>query len=191
MTDDIHSESIENRVFTWTQVGIMRNYRLIHNGKSIIEIGPKGGWKNLNTFTARIGERKIDIVMSSVSEKDYDFIDVASSMVVASMRPPRPSAVTAWISGNAYNVETTHRGFVFEAIEPPEMKHRAILEMKYRKYHGNWWSSSENDVEDGHGKKIAQLKFVNLKHNDPDPWLMAMIALIYCVQHPFTTSHGI
>jgi hypothetical protein len=191
MADENQSDAIEGRVFIWRQIGIMRNYELACEGESIVKIGPKGGWKNLNTFTARIGERKVDIVMSSISEKDYDFIDCASSMVIASMRPPRPPSVTAWISGNAYNVETSHKGFVFEAIESPEMKRRVILEMKYRNYHGSWWPTGENEVDDVRGKEIAQLRFANRKRDDPDPWLMATIALIYCVQHPFTTSYGI
>jgi len=148
----------------------------------------EAGWRNINTLAANAGNIDLEVKLSNFTMHNVMFLEGPSMRVIAEMQDPFLSSANVWIEGSAYTLVSNSDAVLFQSRDPPIFEGRTIFEMKYMNEHGKHHET--NLPYDARDDQIATIKFIDFKTTDANPWLMAVIALVYCIQHQFHRPHG-
>ncbi len=171
-------DEIKQDILVWRHFGWKRDYRLFMRGNCVSFLRPKGGWRNFDVFSAAAGKEDLEIKMNNFTSGNILFKEKQSQTVVAEMEHAHPQSANVWIKGGSFRVFNRLDACRFQSVIHPTMEWRTILEMKYLDYHGRQHSMEEAVAPDG--VQVATVRFLEIEDRDPDPYLMALVSMIYC-----------
>ena len=182
---------LEGRSFYWYQIGKGRKLCLFYEGQCVARFKSKGeGLRNLFKTIGQFGETTMDIEIKPFADVGVIFRDIQTQRTVVEIANPVLDSVHIWINGYPHEMTDRNDGpCPLQAYHPSTKELRTILETNYMNRNG--FFSDPTDVNQKvEGECVGQTRFISIREDDADPWLLALSAMVYCAIHPRSAGLG-